>query len=48
MGIGIFATKLDLGLMPALLMLVMLTTYAITVSVLYSQLIQSATSSNTT
>ena len=47
-GIGIFASTLDLGVMPAVLMLAMLTTYAVTVSVLYSRLIQSATSSNTT
>jgi hypothetical protein len=46
-GIGIFAARLDLGVKPALLMLAMLSTYAITVSVLYSRLIQSATSRNT-
>jgi hypothetical protein len=38
-GIGIFAHRLQLGVMPALLMLAMLTTYAIIVSVLYGWLI---------
>ena len=37
-GIGIFASRLALGAMPALLMLAMLMAYAITVSVLYGWL----------
>jgi hypothetical protein len=41
-GAGVFANKLALGAMPALLMLSMLTTYAIAVSVLYQWLIHPA------
>ena len=37
-GVGVYASKLDLGAMPALLMLAMLTTYAILVSLLYGWL----------